>query len=132
MEATRFDNTRKKLVTLKKNKEFTFLYHRGKSCSTKLIVLIYFKNRYGGMRSGFSVSKKVGKAVVRNKVRRRLKESMRALLQENTSHVHANMIFVARTPIVQASYSQIKKDMKYLMKKAGLFEAETADQGETK
>ena len=52
-----------KLVTLKKNKEFTFVYHRGKSCATRRMVLIYFKNRYGGIRSGFSVSKKVGKAV---------------------------------------------------------------------
>ena len=107
MEATRFDNTRKKLVTLKKNKEFTFLYHRGKSCSTKLIVLIYFKNRYGGMRSGFSVSKKVGKAVVRNKVRRRLREIYR--LHEGEMQRGVDLVFVARGRSVDATYAQLEQ-----------------------
>lgn len=115
-----------KLVTLKKNKEFTFVYHRGKSCATKRIVLMYFKNRYGGLRSGFSVSKKVGKAVVRNKVRRRMKECMREFLAEMQPLPHANLIFVARAPIAQARYGEIKKDMKYLLGKTGLWGAEKA------
>jgi len=118
--------------SLKKNYEFRRLYNKGKSAATPYVVVYVKRTSRDTNRLGITVSNKIGKAVVRNKVRRRLKESMRALLQENTSHVHANMIFVARTPIVQASYSQIKKDMKYLMKKAGLFETETADQGETK
>ena len=118
--------------SLKKNYEFRRLYSKGKSAATPYVVVYAKRTGRDVNHLGVTVSNKIGKAVVRNKVRRRLKESMRGLLQENTSHVHANMIFVARTPIVQASYSQIKKDMKYLMKKAGLFEAETADQGETK
>ncbi len=112
-----------KLVTLKKNKEFTFVYHRGKSCATRRMVLIYFKNRYGGIRSGFSVSKKVGKAVVRNKVRRRMKECMREMLGEMTAQ-NANLIFVARACIAEATYSEIRKDMRYLLKKAGLLVTE--------
>ena len=75
------EKKKNKLVTLKKNKEFTFVYHRGKSCATRRMVLVYFKNKYGGLRSGFSVSKKVGGAVVRNKVRRRMKECMREILK---------------------------------------------------
>ena len=118
--------------SLKKNYEFRRLYNKGKSAATPYVVVYVKRTGRDTIHLGITVSNKIGKAVVRNKGRRRLKESMRALLQENTSHVHANMIFVARTPIVQASYSQIKKDMKYLMKKAGLFETEIADQGETK
>ena len=107
-----------KLTTLKKNKEFSFVYHRGKSVSTKLIVLIYFSNKYGGIRSGFSISKKVGGAVVRNKVRRRMKEALRELLPELQGH--ASMVFVAKRPVSMATYAQIKKDMQYVLKKAGL------------
>lgn len=126
--------TNNRLVTLKKNKEFTFVYHRGKSCATRRIVLIYFKNKYGGIRSGFSVSKKVGKAVVRNKVRRRMKECLREMLCEMTAQ-NANLIFVARASIAEATYSEIRKDMRYLLKKAGLLTAEkprsTAGNGDT-
>ncbi len=113
-----------RLVTLKKNKEFTFVYHRGKSCAAKHMVLIYFKNKYGGIRTGFSVSKKVGKAIVRNKIRRRMKECMRELLVQMVSGESANLIFIARAPIVEIKYAEMRKEMRYLLKKAGLFTIE--------
>ena len=110
------EKKKNKLVTLKKNKEFTFVYHRGKSCATRRMVLVYFKNKYGGLRSGFSVSKKVGGAVVRNKVRRRMKECMREILKTHPDTSHASLVFVARETLGDASYA----DMRYLLKKAGL------------
>lgn len=114
------EKKKNKLVTLKKNKEFTFVYHRGKSCATRRMVLVYFKNKYGGLRSGFSVSKKVGGAVVRNKVRRRMKECMREILKTHPDTSHASLVFVARETLGDASYVELSRDMRYLLKKAGL------------
>jgi ribonuclease P protein component len=108
------------LKTLKKNKEFSFVYHRGNSYATKLIVLVYFYSKYGGIRSGFSVSKKIGGAVVRNKVRRRLKAALSSFLPKTKGH--ASIIFVARKGIELASYQEIEKQMKYLLKKAKLLQ----------
>lgn len=114
------EKKKNKLVTLKKNKEFTFVYHRGKSCATRRMVLVYFKNKYGGLRSGFSVSKKVGGAVVRNKMRRRMKECMREILKTHPDTSHASLVFVARETLGDASYAELSRDMRYLLKKAGL------------
>jgi len=112
--------TRGKIVTLKKNKEFAFVYNRGKSLSSKLIVLVYFKNKYGGVKSGFSVSKKVGGAVLRNKIRRRLKESLRELIFDMDGN--ASIIFIARPVIAQAPYAEIKAQMEYLLIKTGFLQ----------
>lgn len=106
------------LNTLKKNREFGTVYGRGKSAVTKNIVLVYLKRKYGPVRVGFSVSKKIGCSVVRNKVRRRLKESMIRIYPEISSSCH--IIFVARKPITDAAFAQIHDDMRYLLKKVGL------------
>ena len=48
------------LVTLKKNREYGFVYRRGKSCGGHYMVLLCVFRKYGGLKAGFSVSKKVG------------------------------------------------------------------------
>lgn len=82
------------------------------------MVLIYIPRRFGGLRVGFTVSKKVGGSVVRNKIRRRLKESLRTRIEGSIKDAH--IVFVARNAIVNASFSDIARDMAYLLKKCGL------------
>lgn len=106
------------LNTLKKNKEFNFVYRRGKHVSSKDLTLIFVKSRYGGIRAGFSVSKKVGNSVIRNKTRRRLKEAVRSVLPQLFGNY--SIIFVARPCIVQVDYAQIAKQVAHLLKKAGI------------
>ncbi|MGI6152509.1 MAG: ribonuclease P protein component [Christensenellaceae bacterium] len=106
------------LNTLKKNKEFGFVHRKGKNMATGDLVLIVAKSRYGGVRAGFSVSKKVGNSVVRNKARRRLKEALRLCLPYTSGNY--SIIFIARPTIKDAAFSQIKKQMEYLLKKAGV------------
>lgn len=106
------------LNTLKKNREFGIVYSRGKSIATKNIALVYLKRKYGPVRVGFSVSKKIGCSVVRNKIRRRLRESMIRIYPDVNTSCH--VIFIARKPITRAEFSQIHDDMCYLLKKVGL------------
>ena len=58
-------------LRLKDRNDFRRIYQRGKSVANPLFILYYRPNRQLGYRVGFSVSKKVGKAVVRNRVKRR-------------------------------------------------------------
>ena len=63
--------------TLKKNYEFRRLYSKGKSCANAYLVVYCRKNHSGRSRIGYTVSNKVGHAVVRNRIRRRLREIYR-------------------------------------------------------
>ena len=112
-----WESTDLQLNTLKKNREFSLVYQRGKSQATKNLVLVYLPRKYGGVRVGFSVSKKIGCSVVRNRVRRRLRESMKLISPELKGSAH--LVFVARKPIAEAAFSQINGDMIYLLKKVG-------------
>ena len=63
--------------TIKQNYEFRRLYSKGKSCANAYLVVYCRKNRAGRSRIGYTVSNKVGHAVVRNRVRRRFRELYR-------------------------------------------------------
>ena len=113
--------------TLKRNKDFHYVYRTGKSAACKNLVLVYRLRKTPEIKIGFSVSKKIGESVVRNKIRRRMKEAMRSLLPHTDKRVL--MILIARQPIVNASYQKIESDIAYLLKKAGLNSAELNDAG---
>lgn len=63
---------------LRKNKQFQYVYHKGRSCASREIVLLYI--RASRLQVGFSVSRKVGNSVMRNRVKRRLREQFRPLI----------------------------------------------------
>ena len=65
----------KQAVTLKQNRDFRRLYSRGKSAVTPSMVVYCRKNGLDHNRLGFTVSTKLGGAVVRNRARRRLREA---------------------------------------------------------
>lgn len=66
-----------KTYRLKRRQDFRRVYQRGKSTANRAFVLCWRPNRNGVPRVGFSVSKKIGKAVERNRVRRKLREACR-------------------------------------------------------
>lgn len=69
----------KTLNSLKKNRDFSQVYKRGKSRARFLFVVYVMPNDTGKNNFGLSVSKKVGNAVLRNRVKRLLRECLRLL-----------------------------------------------------
>ena len=110
-------NRKMKINTLKRNKEFRFVYNRGSSYASKYLVLIYLKRNNGGTRPGFSVSKKIGGAVRRNKVRRQLKAAFYNI-SKNVVFGNFNIIFIARNAINDSSFFEIQKEMYGLLNRA--------------
>ena len=100
---------------LQKNKQFQYVYRRGKSVASRHLVLLYVRNRQ--LKVGFSISKKVGNAVVRNKVKRQLRECVRPVLPKLKPGYY---IIIARTSAPSASYQRLLGDFMYLIKKQNL------------
>lgn len=92
--------------TLKKNSDFRRLYARGKSAVTPYLVLYCRPNRRGENRLGYTVSVKLGHAVVRNRVRRRLREIVR--LNEPALKQGWDIVAVARVRSVNAPYRRLE------------------------
>ncbi|MDR2898900.1 MAG: ribonuclease P protein component, partial [Clostridiales bacterium] len=85
----------KNTVSLKKNYQFRHVYNKGKSIANKLLVMYYMPNYKEFNQLGLSVSKKVGKSVIRSKVTRLIKESYR--LKEDEIKMGYDIIFIARS-----------------------------------
>jgi ribonuclease P protein component len=103
---------------IRKNIEFRTVYRRGKSFSNQLLVLYIFKNKRELNRVGISVSKKVGKSVIRSKVKRLISESYR--LNNDSIKKGYDLVFIARTASNDKSYAEIEKSLKNLFKRSGL------------
>jgi ribonuclease P protein component len=101
--------------SLGRNKHFQYVYRRGKSFPARLMVLVYLKAR--DVKVGFSVSSKVGNSVVRNRVRRLMREDFRL---QRPSLPGGKYIFIARTIAARASHRELTLEMAYLLRKAGL------------
>ncbi|PKK39866.1 Ribonuclease P protein component [Clostridiaceae bacterium JG1575] len=123
----RKEETSVKYERLKKNQEFRNVYRRGRSCASDLLVLYKMKNPKNAKegesfnRVGISVSKKVGKSVVRSRVKRLISEAAR--LSVDLVEPGYDLVFVARGPIVGRSFHDVQKSVHALYKKAGIKKA---------
>ena len=99
---------------LQKNRAFQYVYRRGHSVACRDLVMLAAKGRE--LKVGFSVSKKVGNAVTRNRVKRRLRECFRPYLGDVKPGLY---IIVARPSAAEATFQSLQRDVRYLLKKQG-------------
>lgn len=99
---------------LKKSSQFSDVYKKGQSTATRFVVMYYMPNKLGYNRVGYSVSKKVGKSVVRNRAKRLMKEVFR--LNVDRLKEGYDFVFIARVRMNEATYSDVEKSMRRLFK----------------
>lgn len=109
-------------VSLKENRVFRRLYAKGKSAVGPAMVLYCRKNGGKENRLGFTVSTKLGGAVVRNRVRRRLREIYR--LNEHRLKPGYDIVVVARVRAVNSRYDKLDQQFLALASKLGLLSPE--------
>lgn len=107
-------------TTIKNNYEFRRLYSKGRSAVTPTLVVYMRRSKSAENRVGFTVTVKLGHAVVRNRIRRRLREIYR--LHESELRRGLDIVVVARTRSVNAAYRDLERDFLSAARKLGLLE----------
>ncbi|MBD3282529.1 MAG: ribonuclease P protein component [Candidatus Portnoybacteria bacterium] len=109
----------KKEYRLKKKKDFQNVFEKGETIAGRFVFFKKAKNKSDEKRFGFIVSSKVSKkAVVRNKIKRRL----RAIVKEEVDNIKSglDMVIIAKPQVVDKSFNEIKEEVLELFKKADL------------
>lgn len=110
-----------KQYRLAKREHFQRVFRFGQSVANYQFVLYSKKNaELTHFRLGVSVSKKLGNAVVRNRLRRQMKEIVR--LHKDQILGGYDLILIARKPVANMSYHQMEKSIIHILKKASLLQ----------
>ncbi len=104
--------------TIKRNNEFRYAYRRGKKFVTPVLVLHYYKNRGQANQYGITVSTTIGGAVVRNRIKRLIREAYR--MQKDTIKSGYNTVWVARGRTAHADFATICSAMQFCIEKSGI------------
>jgi ribonuclease P protein component len=105
-------------LTLRKQKDFSRVYHSGKSKGSKYVVVLYRNNNLGYTRKAFVSSKKVGNSVERNRSRRLMRESYYSV--SNYIKEGYDIVFVARNTINGAGKEEVQHSIYGALKACGL------------
>ena len=113
-----------KTVSLKENHLFRRAYNRGRSAAARRLALYLRRTGRKTNRLGFTVSTKLGHAVVRNRVRRRLREIYR--LNEDRLTAGWDVVVVARVRAADSDYHQLERSFLKLADKLSLLKKDGA------
>jgi ribonuclease P protein component len=108
----------KRRYRVRDNERFQEIRRQGKSYSNRLAVLCILENSLPYSRFGFSVSRRIGNAVVRNRVKRRMREAVRLRMHQYRSGW--DCVLIARGPIRGATYVEIERACARLFHRASL------------
>lgn len=109
--------------TLKENKDFRRLYYRGRSISSSVLVTYAMKTRRGECRYGITTSKKIGKAVKRNRAKRVIRAAFDGLADRIEGSW--DFVFVARTKTTGVNMQDVKRAMEAQLLELGVITGET-------
>jgi ribonuclease P protein component len=107
-------------VRLRASASFQSIRRDGRVLLHPLLVMSWLPNDLGTSRFGFSVGRRLGKAVKRNQIKRRMRESVRLRMQKDEVAAGWDVVLVARYPMRKASFAEIDQAIGLLLRRAGL------------
>ena len=109
----------KKTYRVKSDKDFQTIFSQGTSVANRRFVVYYFKRNQSHYRVGLSVSKKLGNAVTRNSIKRKI----RHVLLEFSPHLQPyDFVIIARKGVEELDYHEVKKNLLHVLKIANLYQ----------
>ncbi len=113
-------------ISLSENHRFRALYARGKHSAGGRLAVYVMKNRLKDTsRVGITVSSKLGGAVTRNRIRRRIREAYR--LSEKDICAGWDIVIVARRGALDTGFEGLMREMRQHLKKLGLVREKGSD-----
>ena len=109
----------KKNISLNKNGSFRYVYNKGNSVVSPLLITYVIKNRCGVNRIGLTASKKIGNAVKRNRARRIIRAAYIKCMKD--LNLGYDIVFVARGKTAASNSNNIYFVMVRHLKKLGLY-----------
>lgn len=103
-----------KAIRLRKHAQFSRVQSKGRRLGGKFLLLIFAPSSVPGVRHGLTVSKRVGNAVTRNKVKRRLRNILR---QQSVPTLRVDLVWIARTDAASAKYADLNAEVSDLLER---------------
>ena len=96
--------------------EFNRVYSKGRSYVNQMMIIHLINSDNVKGKVGFAVGKKIGNAVVRNRIKRLMREAYR--ISQHSINPNVSMILIARKPLIEAKSYLVQKALMNLCKKA--------------
>lgn len=109
----------KKSYRVKRERDFNDIFTKGKNVANRKFVVYCLPKDQAHFRVGLSVSKKLGNAVMRNRIKRRLRH---VLIECQKELVTDDFVIIARKGVEELSYQEIKKNLIHVLKLAKLYQ----------
>ncbi len=122
-----------KLTIIKKNEDFQGIFEKGHSIYGRYLVVYFLHTSFDYGRFGFCVGRKIGNAVIRNRIKRLLREAVSVQIMDDLKGL--DVLLVARNPIKEASLANIIIEITHILgevrkrqpRKSGIFERKGED-----
>jgi ribonuclease P protein component len=115
----------KKELRIKKNKDFQEVFKKGKSFANRqFVVYVLKKEGQDTFRIGLSVSKKLGNAVTRNRIKRYIRQAFLELQED--IHTGKDYVIIARKPAAEMDMHEVKKSLEHVLSVAKVWRKRTS------
>ncbi|MGV2999222.1 ribonuclease P protein component [Streptococcus suis] len=109
----------RKTYRVKRERDFKEIFNKGKNVANRKFVIYHLPQDRDHFRVGLSVSKKLGNAVTRNKIKRRLRHVLLELKEDIQAE---DFVIIARKGVEELTYQEIKKNLLHVLKLAKLYQ----------
>ena len=119
----------KKNFRVKREKDFKAIFKEGTSFANRKFVIYRLENKQKHFRVGLSVSKRLGNAVTRNKIKRRIRHILQNAKGEISEDV--DFVVIARNGVEALGYAEMEKNLLHVLKLSKIYQEGNGSEKET-
>ena len=119
----------KKSFRVKREKDFKAIFKDGTSFANRKFVVYQLENQQNHFRVGLSVSKKLGNAVTRNQIKRRIRHILQSVKGSLVEHV--DFVVIARKGVETLEYAEMEKNLLHVLKLSKIYQEGNGREKET-